>query len=180
MSADKTCDELVDKSVSEINVSLNQNSFLLSMIRELSGALQDVVGLEDARGFISIVGGQVGDEIDSSYKKALSVQKISRKHLSEVLIDFKRRIGGNFKLESEDDDKIVFTNTLCPYAENVTDRPALCLMTTNVFGRIAANNLGYARVDVAKSIAAGAQGCRVVVYLNADEGKTGQEYFEVN
>ena len=38
-------------------------------------------------------------------------------------------------------------------------------MTSNVFGSIAAQNLGYARVEIEQSIAAGDPGCRVVVHL---------------
>jgi hypothetical protein len=60
----------------------------------------------------------------------------------DVLIDLKRRIQGQFFVIEEDDDKIVFGNDACPFAEKVHGRPALCMMTSNVFGSIAAQNLG--------------------------------------
>ena len=54
------------------------------------------------------------------------------------------------------------------------------MMTSNVFGTIAADNLGYAKVALEETIAQGAAGCRIVIYLHSDT-KSGQvdgiEYF---
>jgi hypothetical protein len=38
-------------------------------------------------------------------------------------------------------------------------------MTSNVFGHITAENLGYAEVKLEETIAEGHPGCKVVVYL---------------
>ncbi len=69
-------------------------------------------------------------------------------------------------------------NRACPFAEKVVGRPALCMMTSNVFGVIAAQNLGYAKVVIEEAIARGDAGCRVVVYLTPTEGAAGREYFK--
>ncbi len=57
----------------------------------------------------------------------------------------------------------------------------MCMMTSNVFGSIAAENLGYAKVELQETIAEGHAGCRVVVYLRpteeAEEAK-GREYLK--
>jgi hypothetical protein len=56
----------------------------------------------------------------------------------------------------------------------------MCMMTSNVFGSIAAENLGYAKVVLEETIALGAPGCRVVVYLKPTEEAErveGREYF---
>jgi hypothetical protein len=53
------------------------------------------------------------------------------------------------------------------------------MMMSNVFGAITAQNLGYARVAIEKSIATGDAGCRVIVYLkptDCPEAGT-REYF---
>jgi hypothetical protein len=39
------------------------------------------------------------------------------------------------------------------------------MMTSNVFGHIAARNIGYAKVELQQTIARGHDGCRVVIYL---------------
>jgi len=43
----------------------------------------------------------------------------------------------------------------------------MCMMTSNVFGSITAENLGFAKVELRETIAAGSTGCVVVVHLNS-------------
>jgi hypothetical protein len=54
------------------------------------------------------------------------------------------------------------------------------MMTSNVFGHIAAQNLGYSAVDLEQTIAEGHPGCRVVVYLRPSDAvpSSAREYFE--
>jgi predicted ArsR family transcriptional regulator len=166
--------------LSQLNVPLERDVFLRTLIRELSGTLQDVVGLEDASGFISVVGQNMGDEMNRNYKAALNVPALSRQQVAAVLIDLKKRIKGDFYIIEETDEKIVLGNRVCPFEEKVVGRPAMCMMTSNVFGSIAAENLGYAKVEIQEAIAIGDAGCKVVVYLKptteAEKAK-GREYF---
>ena len=167
--------------VSALEIPLERDVFLRTLIRELSGTLQDVVGLKEASGFVSVVGQRVGEQINESYKAALEVTSLSREQVPQVLVDLKRRIQGRFFVVEEDDEKIVFGNTACPFAEKVVGRPAMCMMTSNVFGVIAAENLGYAKVTLDRTIAEGHGECRVVVYLrpgaSGGENAVGREYF---
>jgi predicted ArsR family transcriptional regulator len=165
----------------ELNVPLDRDRFLRSLIRELAGTLEDVVGLRDAQGFISVVGQAIGDQIDRDYKLALGVESLNREQVGAVLVDLKRRIQGDFYIIEENDEKIVLGNRVCPFAEKVIGRPSMCMMTSNVFGAIAAGNLGYAKVELQKTIACGDAECRVVVYLKAtseSDACDGREYFK--
>ncbi len=167
--------------VSALPIPLERDVFLRSLIRELAGTLQDVVGLEEASGFVSVVGQRIGDQINTDYKKALQVEGLNRPQVSAVLVDLKRRIKGDFYVIEETDDKIVLGNRACPFAEKVIGRPAMCMMTSNVFGVIAAQNLGYAKVELQETIAQSHSQCRVVVYLKASgdsEAADGREYFK--
>ncbi|HYZ37974.1 MAG TPA: methanogen output domain 1-containing protein [Pseudonocardiaceae bacterium] len=47
----------------------------------------------------------------------------------------------------------------------VTHSPSLCLMTSAVFGGIAARNAEQAAVSLEERIAVGDPGCRVVIHL---------------
>ncbi len=163
----------------ELPIELERDLFLRKLLRELAGTLQDVVGAEEASGYISVVGAAIGEHIDQEYKRALMVQRLDREQVAQVLVDLKRRIQGDFFVIEEDDTKIVLGNRACPFGEFVRDRPSLCMMTSNVFGRIAAENLGYARVELQKTIAAGHPGCRVVVHLVPSDQPDPQarEYF---
>ena len=136
------------------------------LLRQLSGALQDVVGMDEAAGFISIVGQGMGEVINHDYCQALQVDSLSREQVAAVMADLKQRIQGDFRVVSQDADKIVLESRSCPFAEKVIGRPSLCMMTSNVFGTIAAENLGYAKVHLARTIAGGDNGCRVIIYLD--------------
>jgi predicted ArsR family transcriptional regulator len=170
-------------SVAGLAVPLERDVFLRTLIRELAGTLQEVVGIEEASGFVSVVGQRVGDQINASYKSALQVSNLSREQVADVLVDLKRRIQGTFYVVHEDEERIVFGNKNCPFEDKVVGRPAMCMMTSNVFGVIAAENLGYARVDLEQTIAQGHGQCRVVVHLRPDAGSpegdaSCREYFK--
>jgi predicted ArsR family transcriptional regulator len=165
--------------VTRLEIPLERDVFLRSLIRELTGTLQDIVGLEEASGFISVVGQNIGSAIDRDYRKALGVERLDSAQVAAVLVDLKRRIQGDFYIVEATEERIVFGNRRCPFGDKVRDRPALCMMTSNVFGSIAAENLGYAKVELRDTIARGAPGCHVVVHLKptgASEAVEGREY----
>lgn len=162
------------------DISLERDVFLRTLIRELAGTLQDVVGIEEASGYVSVVGQRVGDQINREYRRSLQVERLDRGQVAAVLVDLKRRIKGGFYVVEETPEKIVFGNSACPFEDKVKGRPAMCMMTSNVFGVIAAENLGYSKVVLQETIAEGAEGCRVVVHLKATEeanAEAGREYF---
>ena len=171
-----------NKNAIEIaKIPLERDVFLRTLIRELAGTLQEIVGLEEASGFVSVVGQRMGEQIDQQYKAALQVSNLNREQVAEVLVDLKRRIQGDFYVIEADEQKIVLGNRRCPFEEKVIGRPAMCMMTSNVFGGIAARNLGYAKVELQETIAQGHAGCRVVVYLKPTEhakASKGREYYK--
>ena len=178
MKPAKGPDEL---SVRNAPVDLERDVFLRSLLRELAGTLESVVGLSEASGYISVVGGAIGEQIDASYRTALQVDRLDREQVRDVLVDLKRRIQGDFYIIEEREHRIVLGNRACPFGSFVEGRPSLCMMTSNVFGAITAQNLGYARVDIEEAIATGHPGCRVVVHLKPLETiePNAREYFRV-
>ena len=69
------------------------------------------------------------------------------------------------------------------FAEQVIGRGALCMMTSNVFGTIAAQNLGYGKVALEETFAKGDGRCRVVLYLKrtaASDAADGREYLRAD
>jgi hypothetical protein len=166
-------------AIQSASIPLDRDVFTRTLIRELAGVLQDVIGLDDASGFISVVGQRMGGQINDGYKSALRVEKLDRQQVAQVLVDLKRRIQGDFFVVEENEERIVLGNRACPFADKVLGRPAMCMMTSNVFGSIAAENLGYAKVVLEETIAQGASGCRVAVYLKPTEKAqqaSGREY----
>jgi len=166
---------------SNLNIALERDGFMRELLRQLSGTLQDVVGEHEAAGFISIVGQKMGDDINNNYRQALAVTSLNREQVAAVMVDLKQRIKGDFSLLSEDAEKIVLQTTSCPFAEKVVGRSSLCMMTSNIFGTITAENLGYAKVHLAKTIAQGDAGCLIEIYLQHSdkaEAASGNEYYK--
>lgn len=165
--------------IASLPVPLERDVFLRSLIRELAGTLERVVGLEDASGYISVVGAAIGEQIDTDYKRALQVDNLDASQVARVLVDLKHRIKGDFYLIEESEDRLVFGNRTCPFEDKVVGRQSMCMMTSNVFGFIAAENLGYAKVELRETIARGDPGCTVVVYLRptaTSDAVEGREY----
>lgn len=174
--------KLEQKQIEQLEIPLERDVFCRSLISELAATLQDLIGLEEASGFISVVGQTIGNNINKDYKQALGTKRLTREQVESVLVDLKRRINGEFSIEQSDDEKIIFKNTRCPFAEKVIGKPSMCMMTSNVFGSITANNLGYARVVLNETIAEGHPGCKVSVFLkesNQGSEPEGREYFQV-
>lgn len=100
--------------VRELDIPLERDVFLRTLVRELSGTLEDVVGVEDASGFISVDGQNTGDWLRREYRGALCVSELSREQVAEVMVDLKARIKGDFYVIEQDDEKIVLGNRACP------------------------------------------------------------------
>lgn len=168
--------------LSSADIQLDRDIFLRALLRELSGTLENVVGLDDASGFISVVGQRVGEWIEAEYRAVLGSSQMDREQVTAVLIDLKRRIHGDFYVIEADDTKIVLGNRACPFGDKVLGRSSLCMMTSNVFGTIAAQNLGRAKVVLQKTIAKGSTTCQVVLHLKPGaeaDAEDGREYFSI-
>ena len=106
----------MNKDITTLSLPLERDIFLRELLRQLSGTLQDLVGLDEAEGFVSIVGQKIGESINNDYRAALQVKKLNREQLSSVLVDLKQRIQGDFTIVSEDDNKSVIKGASCPSA----------------------------------------------------------------
>lgn len=158
-------------------VELDRDVFLRSLVRELAGSLESVVGLDEAEGFVSIVGLRIGEWIEQQYSRELGAGW-TQQQLGEVLVDLKRRIEGDFYIVSVSEDEVVLGNRRCPFGDKVSDRPSLCMMTSNVFGHIAASHFDYARVSLDQTIARGDPGCLVTIRLDEPDSALGTEQRE--
>lgn len=165
-----------------LELPLERDLFFRSIIRALSGTLEDTVGLNEASGYIALVGNEIGEWILQQYRATKGKERLTPEEVAEILVDLKRRIDGDFYIVSVSDKEIVLGNNRCPFGDLVKDRPSLCQMTTNVFGRIAADINGYSRVELPQTIAKGDGCCRAVVHLieESDEDQQGREFFALS
>ena len=161
--------ETLRTGAGDLPIALESDIFLRKLIRELSGVIEDVIGIEEAEGFVSVVAQRMGEWLDASYRDANGVDELDVQQVAAVLVDLKRRINGGFSIEECSPERIVLVNNACPFGDMVIGRTSLCQMTSSVFGTIAAENLGYARVTIDEAIARGDPGCRVIVHLQPQD-----------
>lgn len=163
-----------------LHLPIDQGSFLRALLRELAGSLERIVGARETAGFLGVVGQTVGRQVDQTYRAALGVPRLSHEQVAEVLVDLKRRIGGDFHVIELSDERLVLGNRRCPFdGARVRGETSLCTLTSTLLGSIAAENLGYARVVLQQTIAGGADGCRVALYFTpagGDQADEGREY----
>lgn len=143
----------------------DKDSFMRSVIRELAGILEDTVGEQDASAYVNHVGLLIGHALNQDYRTACGTDRLDPVQVASALVHLKERIDGGFSIERMDDASITMINSACPFGDKVIGRTSLCRMTANVFGHIAAENLGYARVGIEEAIARGDARCRVVISL---------------
>lgn len=160
-------------------IPLDRDRFSRDLLRELADMLSKELGPEKAADVVSEIGERTGATIDMYYRAALKSVNLTRTEIAAALVDLKRRIEGDFYVIEQDGEKIVLGNRACPFGAKVIDRPALCMMTSSVFGAIASQNLGYAKVELQETIARRHKECRVVVHLRPTaqaERAPGREY----
>ena len=164
--------------IGALDIDFDHHGLFNTLVADMAELLGSIAGVEDACAYVSGIAARLGTDIEKQYKAALGVQHLSRDQLIEVLIDLKKRAGGAFSVIERDEDRVVFGNCSCPLGRAAGNHPSLCMVTSNIFGRLSANAVGYAAVDLEETIARGAPQCRVVLHLKRTEpGPETREYF---
>lgn len=143
-----------------------RESFLRAIAVRLAHGVELAHGPEQAEEMVAQVGTDVGARIEDAYRTANQIEdRLSSEQIGQLCVELKAAIGGDFYVISADEERIVLGNRRCPFGEAVRHAPALCRMTSSVFGGIAARNRGVAAVDLEQRIALGDNNCRVTVWL---------------
>jgi anti-sigma regulatory factor (Ser/Thr protein kinase) len=145
-----------------------KEAFLRALVVQMAQAVEAVGGPELAERAVAQVGTDVGGQMEREYRHARDVVGLlSPEQVADCLVRLKAAIDGGFHVVEVSADRIVLTNTRCPFGPVVQHAPALCRMTSSVFGGIAARNspTGRAAISLEERIAVGDPHCRVVVHL---------------
>ncbi len=144
-----------------------RESFLRSLVVQMAQGVERSLGPAAAEGVVAQVGADVGGQMESEFRSTHpGLQKLmDPTETGDCYVRLKKGIGGDFYVLEADEEHIVLGNRECPFGDAVLRAPALCRMTSSVFGGIAARNFGEATVVLEERIAVGDPQCRVVVYL---------------
>jgi anti-sigma regulatory factor (Ser/Thr protein kinase) len=140
--------------------------FLRALVVQLAQAVERNGGPALAEACVAQVGIDVGSQMEAEYRAAAEiVDRLEPDRLAECFVRLKHAIDGEFFVIEVSDDRIVLGANTCPFGDVVRKAPALCRMTSAVFGGIAANSHGESAVTLEERIAVGDPGCRVVIEL---------------
>ena len=144
-----------------------KESFLRAIVVQLSQAVETNHGPDAAEAAIAQVGADIGGQMEEEFRLAHDVVgAMTPEQLGRCFVRLKHAIDGGFSVVEATPERIVMENTRCPFGDTVLRAPALCRMTSSVFGGIAARNAGQdVAVLLEERIAVGDPGCRVVVSL---------------
>lgn len=147
-----------------------KEAFLRALVVQLAQTMAEQGGPEAAERAVAQVGVDVGGQMEVEFRSARTIDgRLTTAQLSDCYVRLKHAIDGQFTVTEIDDRRIVLENTQCPFGLAVRLAPALCRMTSSVFGGIAARNAQTsARVILAERIALGDHKCRVIVELDPD------------
>jgi anti-sigma regulatory factor (Ser/Thr protein kinase)/predicted ArsR family transcriptional regulator len=156
--------------------------FLRALVVELSRTVEDTQGPATAERFVAQVGATVGGQMEQEFRAARQiVGRLTPEQLADCYIRLKAAIDGDFYIIEVTDDRVILGNRRCPFGDTVRDSPALCRMTSSVFGGIAARNGGQALVLLEERIAVGDPECRVTVLLQPDpDDRQGHRYLSAD
>jgi predicted ArsR family transcriptional regulator len=166
--APSTQPPLPDLAEARPDGGFGKESFLRALVVQLAQAVERISGPTDAEHAVAQVGTDVGGQMEAEYRLATGVVgRLSPEQVADCLTRLKKAIDGNFRVTEVSAERIVFTNTACPFGDVVRRAPALCRMTSSVFGGIAARNSadGRASVLLEERIAVGDAHCQAVVYF---------------
>ena len=143
-----------------------KEAFLRALVVQLAQAVERDEGPVAAQAAVAQVGTDVGGQMEAEYRLAHEiVGQLTPEQMVDCYVRLKRAIDGDFYPIEISPDRVVLGNRRCPFGEAVRKAPALCRMTSSVFGGIAARNVGEATVVLEERIAVGDPECRVVVHL---------------
>ena len=150
-----------EQNADEPNPDLQR--FLQKMLGSVAGTLEEIVGLEEAKGYMSLVGEQLACSTDIAPGRCASAYETG-----DLFVSMQRQVGGGFRVTSTGVDRVELQSLTCPFGRHVVGRPSLCMITSNMFGRLAAEQHGHVTVELAEAIARGDRRCVVRVNTAPD------------
>ena len=158
-----------------VDGTFGKEAFLRALVVQFAQVVEVQGGPDLAEFVVSQVGIDVGGQMELGLRgRRDPATALTPDELADCYVRLKHAIDGGFSVHEVTDERIVLVNDRCPFGDVVTRAPALCRMTSSVFGGIAARNSERgATVVLAERIAVGDPGCRVTVWLDCDSQDVG-------
>lgn len=145
-----------------------RESFLRALVVQLAQSVEREAGPATAEQLVTEVGSGVGFRMEEAYRllHERGDEPLSVEEMAHLFVHLKHGIDGDFFVIEATEERIVLGNRRCPFGDEVQHAPALCRMTSSVFGGIGARNRDGVSVHLEERIAIGDPECRVTVWLS--------------
>jgi signal transduction histidine kinase len=146
---------------------LTRESLMLQLITHLSKLTYSLFDDHFSREYIMAASLRMAQAIDKKCKEAYG----NDDHLSlEQFINLQLSTSDKlFHLTEKAENKVVVCSNTCPFEKIINEVPNLCMVTSAIFGGIAALNFGFSKVSLRKQIVLGDSCCEVCIYVKNDE-----------
>ena len=84
---------------------------------------------------------------------------------ANITCDVLNKLGGGFLVKETSEKGYIIINNKCPWGENGSINPVLCMMTKAIFARIGVHVYKEINVDIKKTIARGDDCCLVELFI---------------
>ena len=122
------------------------------------------------------IGVEIGRGLASEYQRIEQVPRpFSREDFVRCMECLGQGLGCGYTKIEEDTDCIVFRVTNCPFPNAATQCPDICELENGVFGGIAGDELGFAKVCLHRGNGPSPKNCHVLVYTNKTNRNVGAE-----
>src|SRR5512142_1351018 len=90
------------------SIALDRDRFMRQLVASLGHLNEGILGSDVAGAYIMNVGLSMGAAIETEYKQSWGIDRpFTLDEYSEVIVDLKQRIQGNFSLVSKSSEKVV-------------------------------------------------------------------------
>jgi len=158
---------------------LTPERYLQLFIGQTSG-MAEGLNCSTLESFIKKIVLNSSETLEDIYRESRDINGIlTMQEYGELLVNLKNTIGGEFEVTEIDEEHLRLKTTKCPFGDLIESAPALCHMTSSIFGGIAARNYGYAKVELKKRIALGSDHCDICIHRKPEscQDVIGDEYF---
>ena len=167
-----------EAAINAATANNDRERYLATMLDALTDILGGTVGPRETEGFVALVGMAVSEQVLARYLTAAGVSRLELAATLDAILDWKRGLGGDFRIVERSEKRIVLVNGRCPFSGLTGNTGPMCRMTSHVFGHMVAESQGYGRITLADTIARGSSGCRIVIDLDPEARDAGgQSYY---
>ena len=152
----------------------------LHLFIEQAGDMARGVSCSTLEGFIQQIVLNSSETLEQLYRSGKDIHGVlTMEEYGRLLLELKNSIGGKFEIIERNEEILRLKTTRCPFGSTVEAAPALCHMTSSIFGGIAARNYGYAKVELKRRIALGSDHCDICIHRDPKRAESviGDEYF---